>query len=230
MTSTPHLETLEIQPEAPASASIIWLHGLGADAHDFYSVPPQLGLPPEVHVRYVFPNAPQIPVSIHMGLIMRAWYDVTGFEARGGDEKRIRQSADRISQLVTREVERGVAADRIVLAGFSQGGAMALFAALRYPEALAGVLCLSGYLLLQETLEAEANDFNRRLPIFQAHGTHDDVVPYALGRGSHDRLQEAGYPVDWNEYPMAHQVCMEELRDIGDWLTGLLTGDQISNA
>ena len=204
------------------------MHGLGADANDFYSVPPQLGLPHEVHVRYVFPNAPQIPVTINMGLIMRAWYDVTGFDAHGEDEKRIRQSANWISQLVTREVERGVATDRIVLAGFSQGGALALFLALRYPETLAGVMCLSGYLPLHETLEAEANERNRQLPIFQAHGTYDDLVPYALGRGSHDRLQKAGYPIDWHEYPMAHQVCMEELRDIGDWLTGVLATDQTS--
>ena len=205
------------------------MHGLGADAQDCYSFPLQLGLSSEVHIRYVFPNAPKIPVTINMGLIMRAWYDVTGFEARGEDEKGIRQSAALINQLVTREVGRGVSTDRIVLAGFSQGGAMALFSALRYPEALAGVLCLSGYLLLQETLEAEVNTCNPKLPIFQAHGTHDDIVPYTLGRGSHDRLQEIGYPVDWHEYPMAHQVCMEELRDIGDWLTSLLTRKQTND-
>ena len=222
MPITPHLETVEIEPEQPATASVIWMHGLGADAHDFYSVPPQLGLPANLNVRYVFPNAPQIPVTINMGLIMRAWYDVTGVDRRGDDAKRIRQSTGWINELVVREVERGVAANRIVLAGFSQGGAMALFAGLRYPATLAGVMCLSGYLLLQDALSAEASDASRSVAIFQAHGTQDLVVPYELGRGSCDLLSEAGYQIDWHEYPMAHQVCLEELRDIGDWLTGVL--------
>ena len=198
------------------------MHGLGADAHDFYSVPPQLELPDELSVRYVFPNAPRIPVTINMGLIMRAWYDISELDGRGQDEKRIRQSAVWISELVTREGERGIAASRVVLAGFSQGGAMALFAGLRHPETLAGMMCLSGYLPLHQTLPEEATEESRRSSVFQAHGMHDPVVAYELARGSHDLLAKAGYSIDWHEYPMAHQVCGEELKDIGDWLAGVL--------
>ena len=190
------------------------MHGLGADANDFYGIPPELRLPANLSVRYVFPNAPQIPVTINMGMIMRAWYDVAGFDERGQDEKRIRESSAWIHELVAREVDRGVPASGVVLAGFSQGGAMALFAGLRYPEALAGIMCLSGYLLLSERLTAEAAAANRAVPIFQAHGTADNVVPQEFGRGSRDLLVQAGYSVDWHEYPMAHQVCLEEVRDI----------------
>ncbi len=219
---TPHLETLEIEPEQPATASVIWMHGLGADARDFYSVPSQLGLPVDLSVRYIFPDAPKIPVTINMGMIMRAWYDVTGMDRRDQDEKRIRQSAAWIDELVKRENERGVPTNHVVLAGFSQGGALALFAGVRYPEALAGVMCLSGYLLLDETLVKEASAANRKTSIFQAHGTDDPVVPYALGRGSCDLLKTEGFRVDWNEYPMGHSVCMEELQDVGRWLGEVL--------
>ena len=214
----PVLETLEIEPEQPATASVIWMHGLGADARDFYSVPSQLGLPVDLSVRYIFPNAPKIPVAINMGMIMRAWYDVTGMDRRDQDEKRIRQSAAWIDELVKRENERGVPTNHVVLAGFSQGGALALFTGVRYPEALAGVMCLSGYLLLDETLVKEASAANQKTSIFQAHGTDDPVVPYALGRGSCDLLKTEGFRVDWNEYPMGHSVCMEELQDVGRWL------------
>ena len=198
------------------------MHGLGADANDFYGIPPELRLPDGLHVRYVFPNAPQIPVTINNGMIMRAWYDVTTINARGQDEAGIRQSAGWIDELVTHEIDRGVAARRIVLAGFSQGGAMALFAGLRYPEKLAGMMCLSGYLLLSKTLTVESSEANRAVPIFQAHGTADPMVPHDLGRGCYDALVKAGYRVDWHEYPMAHQLCLEEVRDIGDWLTHTL--------
>ena len=218
----PHLETLDVEPAGPAGAAVIWMHGLGADAHDFYAVPSQLGLPADLRVRFVFPNAPRIPVTINGGLIMRAWYDVYGFDARDQDERRIRQSTGWIDELVAREVERGVPANRVVLAGFSQGGAMALFGGLRHPQALAGLMCLSAYLPLPDTLDAEASAANRSVPIFQAHGTADPMVPAALGRGSRDRLVEAGYAVDYREYPMAHAVCTDEVRDIGDWLTGVL--------
>ena len=222
---TTHLEAVEIEPERPATASVIWMHGLGADASDFYSVPPQLGLPAALSVRYIFPNAPRIPVTINMGLIMRAWYDIRELDGQGQDEKRIRQSAVWISELVTRERARGIAASRIVLAGFSQGGAMALFVGLRHPEILAGIMCLSGYLPLHETLAEEATEESRHSSVFQAHGTHDPVVAYDLGRRSHGLLAKAGYSIDWHEYPMAHQVCGEELRDIGEWLRGVLGQD-----
>ncbi len=220
--ATPHLETLEIEPAGAAGAAVIWMHGLGADAHDFYGIPSELGLPADLHVRYVFPNAPRIPVTINQGLIMRAWYDVAGFGARDQDEAGIRRSAKWIDELIAREVDRGVPAGRVVLVGFSQGGAMALFAGLRYPESLAGVMCLSGYLLLSDALEAEASDANRSVPIFQAHGTADPMVPLALGQGAREGLERAGYEVDYREYPMPHAVCREEVRDIGDWLADRL--------
>ena len=218
----PVLKTLEIEPEQPAVASVIWMHGLGADARDFYSVPSQLGLPVDLSVRFIFPDAPKIPVTINMGMITRAWYDVTGMDRRDQDEKRIRQSAAWIDELVKRENERGVPTNHVVLAGFSQGGALALFGGVRYPEALAGVMCLSGYLLLDETLVEEASAANRKTSIFQAHGTDDPVVPYALGRGSCDLLKTEGFRVDWNEYPMGHSVCMKELQDVGRWLGEVL--------
>ncbi len=222
MTDKPHLETLEVEPDGPADASVIWMHGLGADANDFYGLPSQLGLPADLRVRYVFPNAPRIPVTINSGLIMRAWYDVYGFDARDRDERRIRRSAGWIDELVAREAERGVPARRVALAGFSQGGAMALFAGLRHPEALAGLLCLSAYLPLPDTLAAESSPANRTVPVFQAHGTADPLVPADLGRRSRDLLTAAGHPVDYHEYPMAHEVCLDEVRDIGDWLRGVL--------
>ena len=218
----PHLDALELEPAQPATASVIWMHGLGADASDFYSVPPELRLPDDLAVRYVFPNAPKIPVTINMGMIMQAWYDVSSFDRRDQDEHRIRQSATWIDELVAREVERGVPASRIVLAGFSQGGAMALFAGLRHPEALAGVMCLSGYLLLAEETGQVATSTPGMPPIFQAHGTGDPVVSLDLGYESRDVLTRAGFEVEWHEYPMGHQVCLEEIRDVGRWLAGVL--------
>ena len=220
--SPPHLKTLELEPSQPAVASVIWMHGLGADASDFYAVPPQLGLPADLHVRYVFPNAPKIPVTINMGLIMPAWYDVSGLDARSDDETRIRTSAAWIQELITQEVARGIPAGRLVLAGFSQGGAMALFTGLRHPEALAGVMCLSGYLPLPTTLAAEASEANRRASVFQAHGSADPVVPFDLAQADCNAMTAAGYQVEWHEYPMAHQVCGEELHDIGQWLARVL--------
>lgn len=223
MPQVTHLETVEIEPDQSADATIIWMHGLGADAYDFYSVPSQLGLPTRLNVRYVFPNAPRIPVTINMGLIMRAWYDVRGFDKRSEDQQQIRSSARWIMELVARENERGVQANRVVLAGFSQGGAMALFTGLRYPEPLAGIMCLSGYLLLHENLAKEATNNNRDVSIFQAHGSNDPIVPYALGRSSYDVLTKANYQIDWHEYPMAHQVCDKELQDVGTWLTNVFS-------
>jgi phospholipase/carboxylesterase len=222
----PHLETFEIEPEQTATASIIWMHGLGADAGDFYSVVPQLGLPPEPSVRFVFPNAPRIPVTINMGMMMRAWYDVTGFERSDQDEPRIRQSATLINEVVARELDRGITPGQIVLAGFSQGGAMALFAGLRQQESLGGLICLSGYLLLDEELESIVQAGGPSPPIFQAHGTGDPVVPYTTGLRSRDRLAAAGYGVEWREYSMGHQVCLEEIRDISAWLTRVLGAAQ----
>ena len=218
----PYLDTLEREPDQTAIATVIWMHGLGADASDFYSVVPELALPPALPVRFVFPNAPRIPITINMGMIMRAWYDVSGFERRDQDEPRIRQSATWINEVVVREVDRGIPHGRIVLAGFSQGGAMALFTGLRQPESLAGLICLSGYLLFDEELESIAQGGGPLVPIFQAHGTGDPVVPHAIGLRSRDLLAGAGYRVEWREYPIGHQVCLEEIKDVGAWLVGVL--------
>ena len=218
----PRLETVEQHPDGTADAAVIWLHGLGADGHDFAALPPQLGIPSGAAIRYVFPHAPEIPVTLNMGMRMRAWYDIVSLDSRGHDEAGIRRSAAAIEELIAREIERGVPASRIVLAGFSQGAAMALFTGLRYPDALGGIIALSGYLPLADALPDEAAAANRQLEVFQAHGRHDEVVPHALGHGSAELLRAAGYAVDWREYAMAHQVCLEEVQDIGRWLTGRL--------
>jgi phospholipase/carboxylesterase len=221
----PRLETVEQDSDRTADAVVIWLHGLGADGHDFASLPPQLGMPSGLAIRYVFPHAPEMPVTLNMGMRMRAWYDIVSLDARGQDEAGIRRSAAAIDALVAGEIERGVPAERIVLAGFSQGAAMALFTGLRYPDRLGGIIALSGYLPLTAALSDEAAPANRQLDVFQAHGRHDEVVPYALGHGSAEGLRAAGYRVDWREYAMAHQVCLEEVQDIGRWLTGRLQGE-----
>lgn len=222
MTSTPVLETVEQEPDQEAQASVIWMHGLGADGHDFASLPPQLGVSPDLAIRYVFPHAPVIPVTVNMGARMRAWYDIVSLDARGQDETGIRRSAASIESLIAREVDRGVPSSRIVLAGFSQGAAMALFVGLRHAGPLAGILALSGYLPLHESLSAEASAANRQVEILQVHGQHDDVVPYTIGHGSAELLRTAGYRLEWREYPMAHQVCLDEVQEIGRWLSRVL--------
>jgi len=216
------LETVEQEPDRPAQASVIWMHGLGADGHDFASLPPQLGVSPGLAIRYLFPHAPVIPVTLNMGARMRAWYDIVSLDARGQDETGIRRSVAAIEGLIAREVARGVPSSQIVLAGFSQGAAMALFTGLRHAAPLAGILALSGYLPLHESLAAEASEVNQRVEILQAHGRHDDVVPYRLGHGSAELLRAAGYRLEWREYPMAHQVCLDEVQEIGRWLTRIL--------
>jgi phospholipase/carboxylesterase len=221
--SDPRLETVEVEPDEPADAAVILMHGLGADGHDFESLVPELRLPRATAVRWVFPHAPHRAVTINGGVRMRAWYDIVGLDRRAPqDEAGIRESAAGVSTLVRRERERGVAAHRIVLAGFSQGGAIALFAALRESERLAGVLALSTYLPLSATLPAEAHPANAAVPVFMAHGTFDPVVPTALGEGSKDFLRSRGYEVDWHTYPMAHSLCAEEVVDIRDWLLRVL--------
>lgn len=222
LTKTPHLDTLEAGPAGPADATVILMHGLGASAYDFQDIHPLLGLPADLAVRYVLPQAPRIPVTVNMGLLMPAWYDVAGFDAAAEDERRIRASAGWIDELIAREAERGVPAGSVVLGGFSQGGALALFAGLRYPETLAGVVCLSGYLVLPAALEAEASRANRATPIFAAHGTADPIVPLPRAAAGRDLLAKAGFRVEWREYPMEHQVCAEEFADLGRWLTGVL--------
>jgi len=213
------LDCIEIEPQTTATASVIWLHGLGADGNDFVPIVEELGLPAGHGIRFVFPNAPVRPVTINNGMAMRAWYDIKGMAIEDKqDAEGIRDSADAIEQLIAREIERGIPAERIVLAGFSQGGAIALHAGVRHGAALAGVMGLSTYLPLAETLEKEASDANRGVCIFMAHGSQDPVVPIGLGQASRDHLLDAGYDVAWHEYPMQHQVCMPQIATIGRWL------------
>jgi phospholipase/carboxylesterase len=216
-------DTVEIEPGRPADAAVVLLHGLGADGHDFESLVPELRLPRESAIRWVFPHAPVRAVTLNGGMRMRAWYDILGLDRRAvQDEAGIRESAETAAALLRREAERGVRADRTVLAGFSQGGAIALFAGLRYSERLAGILALSTYLPLDRTLAAEAHPANAAVPVFQGHGRFDDIVPLALGQGTHDLLTAKGYDADWRMYPMPHSLCAEEVEDIRAWLLKVL--------
>ena len=216
------LETVEVGRPA-ADAAVVLMHGLGADGHDFESLVPELRLPASPSVRWLFPHAPVRPVTINGGHRMRAWYDIAAIDRRAAeDESGIRSSAEAIGALVRQERERGIAADRIVLAGFSQGGAMALFTALRWPERLGGVVALSCYLPLASALAAEAHPANAALPVFMAHGTMDPIVPASLGEGSRDLLLSRGHDVEWHTYPMPHSVCAPEVDDLRAWLLRVL--------
>jgi phospholipase/carboxylesterase len=214
------LACVEVEPSSgPATGAVLWLHGLGADGHDFEPLVPYLGLGDDHRIRFVFPHAPRIPVTINMGMVMPAWYDIVQMDLRRAhDESGVRASQSRVEALLARELDRGVPAERIVLAGFSQGGAVALHTALRHPERLAGVLALSTYLVCEDSLEAERSAANRDVPLFQAHGTADPMVPVDRGLAARDRLVALGYDVTWKTYPMEHQVHPEEIRDIGTWL------------
>jgi phospholipase/carboxylesterase len=221
--ATDLLETIEIETAPTPRASVIWLHGLGADGHDFVPIVPELQLPPAPAIRFVFPHAPMRAVTINGGAVMRAWYDVV---SAGGDRREVeagvRQSQQRIEALVDRERERGVADSAIVLAGFSQGGAMALHTGLRHRERLGGIMALSCFLPLADAVAAEASAANRETPIFMAHGTHDPLIPLARGRQARDLLSGLGYRVEWHDYRMPHSVCAEEVADIARWLTRTL--------
>ncbi|PIE23883.1 MAG: carboxylesterase [Planctomycetota bacterium] len=213
------LSCVEIEPSETARAAVIWLHGLGADGHDFEGIVPALGIPTELGVRFVFPNAPRIPVTLNGGFVMPAWYDITELDLeRKHDETGIRASAAQIEALIQREKERGIPSDRILLAGFSQGGAIALFTGLRHAEPLAGVMALSTYLVCEESLEAERSQANREVSVFGAHGTEDPMVPISRGRAAKERLEKLGYAVEWHEYPIPHAVGPEEVAHIGAWL------------
>jgi len=217
LSATDYLPAVEIEPETRARAAVIWLHGLGADGHDFEPIVPYLGLD-GLGVRFVFPHAPPRSVTINMGMRMPAWYDIRALDLdRDADRDGIEDSARRVRDLLRRENERGIPTNDIVLVGFSQGGAIALHVGLRHPERLAGIGALSTYLVASETLEAEALQA-KDVPIFQGHGTEDPMVPYAHGTAARDRLAKLGYDVEWKSYPMAHEVCPEEVRDLGAWL------------
>jgi phospholipase/carboxylesterase len=213
------LEVLERETAPHPTHSVIWLHGLGADGGDFVPIVPQLlraGWPP---LRFVFPHAPVRPITINAGLAMRAWYDIAGFDlAQKQDEAGIRKSMEQVESLIGREADRGVPAERVVLAGFSQGGAVALACGLRHGRQLGGIVALSTYLPIAEIVAAERHAANARTPIFMAHGAFDPVVPLILGEMSRKRLLDFGHPLAWHSYPMAHQVCPQEIADLAEWL------------
>lgn len=214
---------LVIEPEEKASASVIWLHGLGADAHDFEPIVPELGEALRRCVRFVFPFAPHRPVTINGGMVMRAWYDISDTDiARRADEDGVRASAAILNELIDAEVESGLSTSRIVLAGFSQGGAIALHTGVRYPRRIAGILALSGYLPLHDATRKEASEANRNAPIFMAHGSQDPVIALTTSERSREFLTTLGYVVEAHTYPMPHSVCAEEVRDIRDWLSRVL--------
>lgn len=208
-----------LEPSAAATASVIWLHGLGADGHDFVPLVPELQLPPTSNVRLVFPHAPVRAVTLNNGYQMRAWYDIQSLSPGGrGDSTGMAASVVRVATLVDAERARGVAADRIVIAGFSQGGAVTLHTALTYPERLGGAMALSTYLPLPEDLATRLAPANRALSVLMCHGRHDPVVIPALGAAARDWLQAAGYAVEWHEYPMRHELCAPEVAVIRQWL------------
>jgi phospholipase/carboxylesterase len=218
MSSTKVLPAVEVSTAATPDAAVIWLHGLGANGHDFEPIVPELRLGSRA-IRFVFPHAPRQPVSVNGGMVMPSWYDIynLGSTARE-DAQGIARMTPRIEHLIAREHERGIPFERIVLAGFSQGGALALHVGLRYPQPLAGIMGLSTYLPLRAQLAAQRSSANAATPIFLAHGRHDTVLDFVFGTASRDLLRNLGYRVEWHEYPMPHAVCPQEIDDIRTWL------------
>lgn len=215
-------ECVERAPRGAVAASILWLHGLGADGRDFEPLVDELALPEDPGVRFVFPHAPYRPVSLNAGARMRAWYDLLPpGPSRREDEAGIAAAADTVRALIEREARRGVPPRRLVLGGFSQGGALALYAGLRHPERLAGIVALSSYLPLAGRLPEEAAAATRDVPILLAHGSADPLIGHDIAERSRDRLRSLGYPVQWRLYDMAHSVCPEEIHDLRAWLTGV---------
>ena len=218
------LPHIKLETGASPRHSVIWLHGLGADGEDFVPVAEEMNLPHAV--RFIFPHAPMQPVTLNGGYVMRAWYDITATDiGTAQDEGGIRTSQASIEALIEQEIQRGSAPHNIFLAGFSQGGAIALHTGLRHAQRLGGIIALSTYLPLTQTLRAEANPAMATAPIFMAHGTSDSVVPYALGKRSAELLVASGYALEWHEYAMTHSVCIEEVRDIEIWLAQRLQDD-----
>ncbi|MFT7221624.1 MAG: phospholipase/carboxylesterase [Candidatus Azotimanducaceae bacterium] len=215
------LETVELEPSVPATGTIIWLHGLGADGHDFEAIVPELKLPEDSGIRFIFPHAPVRPVSINDGAEMRAWYDFVPHSETGGSED-IDESADQIRELIAREIERGIKPAHIVLAGFSQGGVIALHTGTRYDNRLAGILAISTYLHDFSGTEADMHDANLAIPILMAHGTQDEMIPIMRAATSRENLIRLGYDVRWFNYPMGHQVCLEEVEEIAAFFKEVL--------
>lgn len=220
MNCLPSIELLSPADETP-SASIIWLHGLGADGNDFAGIAPELRLPASLSIRFVFPHAPSIPVTLNNGYVMPAWYDIVEIDVhRKVDEVQLVRSAEAVHALIDREISRGVDSRRILVAGFSQGGAVILHAALTYPKPLAGAIFLSSYFPTASSIQP--NPVNADLPVLICHGTHDPVVSEALGRHAEEALRALGHPVQYRTYRMEHSVCLEEIRDISAWLQKIL--------
>ncbi len=223
MDSNTLLETIERETAADPRWAVIWLHGLGADGNDFVPLVPELVRGDWPAIRFVFPHAPVRPVTINNGMAMRAWYDIRELDlANRADEQGVAESVAQVEALIAREAGRGIPASRIVLAGFSQGGAVTLAAGLRRREPLAGLVALSTYVPAAQGAQAALVEGAARQPVFMAHGSHDPVVPYAAGKQSAQLLRQLGFEVEWHEYPMQHGLCAEEVRDLGDWFTARL--------
>ena len=219
------LQQIELSTGPEPRGTVIWMHGLGADGWDFVPIVRELPLPEDLQLRFIFPHAPVRAVTINNGYEMRAWYDIKQNDiARMPDEAGIRESQAQVEALIAREAKRGIAPEHVVLAGFSQGGAIALQAGLRHRERLGGIVALSTYLPLQESLDAEASAANKATPIFMAHGTQDPVIPVQLADASRKALDERGYKIDWQVWPMPHSVCAEEISAIGEYLTWVYKG------
>jgi phospholipase/carboxylesterase len=217
------LQAVEIETAPNPRHAVIWLHGLGADGHDFEPIVPELVDKSWPALRFVFPHAPVRPITVNGGMAMRAWYDISGMEiAQRQDEAGIRASVRLLGELIEREVARGIEPKNILIAGFSQGGAIVLAGGVRYPKRLGGIVALSTYLPIAEKTDAEADPANRDVPIFMAHGNLDPVVPHALGEMSRGYLAQRGYAIDWHAYPMAHQVCAQEIADLRNWMNARL--------
>ncbi len=217
------LDAIERETGADPRWAVIWLHGLGADGNDFVPILPELVRRDWPAIRFVFPHAPVRPVTINNGMAMRAWYDIREMDlANRADEQGVAESVAQVEALIAREGERGIPPSRIVLAGFSQGGAVTLAAGLRRRELLAGLVALSTYVPAAQGAQAALVEGAARQPVFMAHGSHDPVVPYAAGKQSAGLLRQLGFEVDWHEYPMQHGLCAEEVRDLGDWFTARL--------
>ena len=212
-----------LEPAVPATATVVLLHGLGADGWDFVPIVGELRLP--MPVRFIFPHAPERPVTVNAGYVMRAWYDIRSFTPDGrADAAGLAESVQRVNQYLEMEAERGISTERTVLAGFSQGGAVALSAGLRFPRQLAGLLALSTYLPFPARLGAERSSANAGVPVLMCHGRMDPIVEIGMGLEARAALEAQGYPVEWHEYPMEHEVCAAELEEIGRWLTQRLAG------
>lgn len=219
------LDCIEVNPSGKPAATIIWLHGLGADGHDFEAIVPELRLPDSLPVRFVFPHAPERAVTVNAGMIMRAWFDLIdlNLDANSADKEQFSESVEMLEALIENELRSGLASDRIVLAGFSQGGAIALHTGLHFPKRLAGILAMSMHLPTIRDRSAALSPANQEVPIMMAHGQMDPLIPLARAIETRQELIRLGYAVSWHEYPIQHSVCAEEVADIRAWLLGVLT-------